>query len=99
MFKDSPKLKSVFLVGFLFALQSAFTAYINSTFLSSFVSEKLVGLSYALGSITAILALFMAPKIFGKIGGYKFLLSIATFNALCIFLLTLAKSAWSAVPI
>ncbi len=99
MFKDNPKLKNIFLAGFLLSLHLALTAYINSSFLSSFIGEKLVGMAYALGSIASILALLIAPKILRYIGGRKFLLSVAGLNALSLLLLSSAQSAWSAIPI
>jgi MFS family permease len=99
MFKDNPKLKSIFLIGFLFSLQSALTAYINSTFLSSFTDEKSVGIVYALGAVISIVALFIAPEILRRMGGHKFLLLTTGLNILSIFLLTLAKSAFYAVPL
>ncbi len=99
MFKGNSKLKNIFLAGFLLSLQLALTAYINSSFLSSFVNEKLVGVVYALGSIASILALIFAPKIFDKIGGHKFLLSITLLNILAILSLALSKNALITIPI
>jgi MFS family permease len=71
--------------------------YINSSFLSLFVNEKLVGLAYALGSIFSILALLMSPKIFRKLGGHKFLLLVIALDALSILLFAFSKNAFTAV--
>ncbi|MES2023170.1 MAG: MFS transporter [Patescibacteria group bacterium] len=84
MFKDAPKLKNIFLAGFLLSLHLAFTAYINSSFLTSFVGEKLINLIYALGAIASILVLLVAPEILQKIGIRKFLLSLAFIDALSL---------------
>lgn len=89
--------KTIYLAGFLFYLPIALMIYINSSFLSSFVSEKVVGLTYALGSIFSILALLVSPKIFRKIGGYKFLLMVIGLDALSILLFAFSKNRWSAV--
>lgn len=85
--------KIIYLAGFLFFLPIALMSYINSSFLSSFVGEKLVGIIYATGSVASILALLIAPHIFRKIGGYKFLLLIIGFNALSILSFILMKNA------
>lgn len=67
-------------------------SYINSSFISSFSSEKFVGIFYALGSIVSILALLIVNKIFRKIGGYRFLLGVTLLNALSILSLSLANN-------
>ncbi len=99
MFKDNPKLKKIFLAGFLLSLHFALTAYIGSSFLSSFIGEKSVGFVYAFGSIISILALLIAPKILRYTGGYKFLLWIAGLNIFSLLSLSFIKSAWGAIPI
>ncbi len=89
--------KILYLAGFLFSLPLALNSYINSSFLSSFVDEKLVGVIYTLASLGSILALIVAPKIFKKIGAYKFLLYVALFNALSILAFAYSTSATSAI--
>jgi MFS family permease len=69
-------------------------AYINSSFISSFLNEKYVGAIYALGSVTSILALLVVNNIFKKIGGYNFLLSAMLLNFLAVLFLAYAKNAW-----
>ena len=86
-------------MGTIFSLSIALMSYVNSSFISSFVDEKRVGMIYALGSIVSILALLIAPKIFRKIGGYKFLLWTIGLNALSIFLFAFSNSALSAIPL
>lgn len=71
----------------------ALMSYVNSSFLSSFVGEKLVGIIYTIGSIASILALLTAPQIFRKIGGYRFLLLIIGLDALSILSFVLMKNA------
>ncbi len=89
--------KTVYLAGFIFSLTIALTAYINSSFLSSFVNERFVGIVYTLGSISSVLALLMAPKIWRIVGGYKFLLSAIILQALTLLVLILTKNNWIAV--
>lgn len=92
MLGTNKKVKIVFLIGFLFSFHLALTAYINSTFLSSFLKEGKVGLIYALASASAILALLIIPKILRIIGGYKFLLYISFLSVLSLLSLSLIKS-------
>jgi len=91
--------KIIYFAGFLYSIPIALASYINSSFISSFVGEQFVSVVYVLGSICSILALVLAPKVFRKIGGYKFLLLIALLDALSFFAFALARNAWSVVII
>ncbi len=86
--------KIIYFAGFLFSLSLALMIYINSSFLSSFISKELVGLTFALGSIFSILALIIAPSIFRKTGGHKFLLLVIALDAISILLCTLSNNPW-----
>lgn len=61
----------IFTLGFLFALNTAIPAYINSTFMSGIVKENIVGWLYAISSLLVILLLVTIPKILKKTGNYK----------------------------
>ena len=89
--------KMIYLAGFLFSMPIALASYINSSFLSSFVGEKFVSIIYVLGSIGSILALLLAPKIFRKIGGYRFLLLVILLDAFSFLMLSVAENIWSAI--
>jgi len=86
--------KIIYLAGFLFSIPIALMSYVNSSFLSSFVGEKLVGVIYTLASIILIMALLLIPKIFKRLGGYKFLLLIIGLDILSILAFVLAKNVW-----
>src|SRR3989344_1239161 len=98
MFKDSPKLKNIFFVGFLLSLHLALTAYINSSLLATFINEKLVGVAYSVGSLGSLLALLYAPKIFGRLGGQKSLLLTSGLSSLSLLALAYAQNARIAIP-
>ena len=89
--------KIIYFAEFLYSIPISLAYFINSSFISSFTGEKLVGMVYALGAIVSILALLHAPKIFRRLGGYKFLLLITFLDALSFLALALAKNTWSAV--
>lgn len=89
--------KTIYTAGFLVSLPIALMLYINSSFLSSYISEELMGLTFACGSILSILALLLAPRIFRNIGGYKFLLLVIGFDLLSILLCALSDNPWIVV--
>ena len=91
------KIKTIHKAGFVFFLSIGFAAYINSNFISSFVGEKLTGIIFTLASVGSILALLIAPKIFKKIGGYKFLILIALLDALSFLGIALFKNTWAII--
>lgn len=90
--------KIIYFSGFLFSVPIALMIYINSSFLSSFVSKELVGLTFTLGSVFSIFALLLAPKIFRKIGGYKFLLLVIALDAITILLSATSENALVIIP-
>ena len=99
MFKDNPKLKNIFFLGFLLSLQLAFTSYLNSSFISIFSGEKYVSLVYILSSTSSLLVLFYIPKILQKVGEYRFLLWSSGLNALSLLLLSLLKNSAGVIPV
>ena len=97
--KNSSKLKSLLLINFLLSLHLALTAYMSSSFLSFFMSEKLVGLVYVLGSGLSIGGLLIAPTVFSRMGGQKFLLCTGLLNALALLLISVSHRAVIAIPV
>ncbi|MBP6060778.1 MAG: MFS transporter [Candidatus Pacebacteria bacterium] len=84
--------KIVYLAGFIFSIPIAMMSYINSSFLSTFVDEKFVGMVYLLGSVAAIAALLIAPVILRKMGGYKFIILLILLDSLTILAFATTKS-------
>jgi MFS family permease len=89
-------LRRIYGVSFIFALNIALTAYINSTFLSQFFSERAVGFLFAGAALLTIIALEILPLSIEKIGarittGFVLLSSLAT-----LIILTNANDARSA---
>jgi MFS family permease len=98
MFKN-PKLKRVFAVGFLLAFHLASTAYINSSFLSSFLREASVGLVFTFGSLASIASLLFMPEVLRRLGNYKFLLSSVAASAIALLALSIFKSGFIIIPV
>ncbi len=91
MFKNNPKLKKIFLLGFLFSLHLAVISYFNSSFLSSFYPEKNISLIYIISSVLSLVILFFIPSILKRIGEYKFLLLVSGLSALSLLSLAILK--------
>jgi MFS family permease len=61
---------SVYLLGFLFAFHTALPTYINSSFLNTFISEKMIGIIYIIASIFTICCFLFMPLVLKKFGNY-----------------------------
>ena len=80
---------SLYIIGFLFALRSALPTYINSSFLSSLISERNVGFIFAIDSVLAIILFLLLPRILRKIGNYKLAICLVMINILALLGLSL----------
>jgi MFS family permease len=89
--------KIIYLAGFLASIPVALMSYVNSSFLSQFIDARLVGLTYIAGSIFSLLLLFIAPRIFKKLGGYRFLILMIGLDALSILYFAFSSNAFSAI--
>ncbi len=73
MSKKAPRpfmLYSIAIIGFIFALHVAIPMYSNSSFLSLFANEQLIGIIYMAGAALGILGFLIAPSIIRRIGNY-----------------------------
>ncbi len=77
----------------------ALTAYVNSSFLATFLSEKTTGLVYSLGFAVSIIVLLIIPRILSKIGSHKFLLVSAGLSAISLLFLSTLQNISLLVPV
>ncbi len=63
-------LLTIYLVSFFFTLHAAIPVYVNSTFLTTLISENYIGLIYGVASFLTILALIVVPKLLRFMGDY-----------------------------
>ncbi len=77
-------LTRVYILGFLFSFHLALTAYVNSTFLSTLISEKYIGLMYAASSLITLVVLSSLSSILAKIGNKKTTIVFLVGNILSI---------------
>ena len=68
--------------------------YIQSTFLSRYVSENYLSLIYGIGAIISLITLFFVPKIFGRISDRRFTLILISIEALICLTLAFGQLAF-----
>lgn len=74
--KISHSLFAIYIFTFLITLQVALPAYVNSTFLGTFISGTYVGLLYAAASFLSIIVFNFGPRLLTRFGNFKIALSI-----------------------
>lgn len=74
----------MYAIGFLFSLSAAIPAYVNSTFLAQFTSNKLVGIVYAASSLLAIFAFIEIPGLLRKFGTWKVAMTLLALEILSL---------------
>ncbi len=84
---DNPLLKKhlrhwVYLGSFTFSLHIALSAYINSSFISSLVGEKWVGLFFIIASFLSIILFFHIPSVLKKYSFQNVILWLAVISCL-----------------
>jgi MFS family permease len=90
-----PRVRFVYIAALLMALHTAFTVYINSTFLSSFFpDQKVIGLLYTAGSLTTILGLIIGTSVLRRIKNYYFFITI-----ICIEIFVLLGLVTTTTPL
>ncbi len=66
----------MYAIGFVASLSYALPTYVNSTYLSTFISPSLVGILYTASSILAIAAFIEMPDLLRRFGNYRMALGI-----------------------
>jgi len=80
---------SIYLATFFYALHFSLTLYVESSFLETFLSEKLVGLLFTVASLVSIIVIFNAPAMFRKIGNYTLTLLAVILEAFFLSVISL----------
>ena len=87
------KIQRMYLLSFLFTLHISLSAYVNSTFLINFISEKYVGLLYTIGSIITIILLSRSANLLKYFGNRKLVLWLLFINMISLAFLITSSSA------
>lgn len=62
---------TVAIIGFIFSLHMVLPMYSNSSFLSVYMDQRTLGLTYMVGAAISILGYLVAPDVIRRIGNYK----------------------------
>lgn len=86
-------MKKLYILGFVFTLHIALAAYVNSTFLSQFLDEGVVGLVYTISSVLTLIAFSTSPLLLSKFGDRKSVFVAVLCNFLALLLLGTSQNA------
>lgn len=75
------KINRMYLLSFIFTLHISLSAYVNSTFLIKFFSEKYVGVFYTVASVITLILLSNSSTILKNLGNRRFVLWLLIINA------------------
>ncbi len=84
----------IYLSVFLLSLHFAFVVYINSSFLSTFFSERMVGVLFALGALLNISILLNISNILRRFGNFRTMLYFLLIDMVALFGLAGSHSAF-----
>lgn len=77
IFSNNPKHNLLYLLNFLVASHFFLLIYINSSFLTTFVSDRIVGTLYVIGSAISAVALYTIAKVLRRHGNFRVLVVLA----------------------
>ncbi len=78
------KINRMYVLSFLFTLHISLSAYVNSTFLINFISEKYVGLLYTAGSLVTLIVLAKSAGILKNLGNRKLVIWLLIVNMISL---------------
>ena len=84
----------MYILSFLFTLHIALSAYINSTFLIRIISEKYVGILFAIASFVTLVFLSRSVNILKHFGNRKFILYALLVNMLSLVGMITSKNPY-----
>ena len=93
------KLKAIYVSGFLFSFHAALLVYIESTFLSQFIQEQLIGVVFTASSILAILSLIWLPSVLSKIGNLRAVIIMVLIEIIALLCLAFLRNIYAILPI
>jgi MFS family permease len=88
-----------YLSNFLLYFHIFLLAYINSSFLSSLIAERFVGIIYVIGSLLSIGTLFYISRILKWLGNYRALIILTIVEIFSLVALALFQNTYALVTI
>ncbi len=96
--KKEKNLASIYLLGFFFAFSVAIPNYINSAFITNFISSDNVGFLFSLAALLTIPAVIYLPHFLKRIGNYGTTSLLLAINIFCLIFLA-SSNSWATVAI
>lgn len=91
-------LYAICFIGFVFTLHIALPVYINSTFLSQYTTEAIVGMIYTISAIATIAGLAIVNPILRKFGNYQVSTWLLIMQIACLAGLIVSQSIFFILP-
>ncbi len=93
---SSVKVKRIFFLSFLFSLHIAISAYVNSSFLSTFFQDWFIGILYSIASVITLYLLSESTALLKNFGNRTLAIILLFFNIASLFGLISAKNSYFA---
>lgn len=77
----------IYIAGLLLAFHYYLIVYVNSSFLSQYIDEKLIGLLYIAGALFNLFIFTKIPRILQRLGNYKLIIFSILVEIICIITL------------
>lgn len=84
-------LHRVYLIGFVFSLGIALTAYVNSTFLAKGFSEGFVSILFSAGALLTLVGLEVLPALLARQGARRTALGLLAVNLTALLAITITR--------
>ncbi len=81
-----------YLASFFYALHYSLTIYIESSFLSQFFPERIIGAIYVAGAVLSIVGAINIPSFLARYGNYKIIIFLVFAELISLFGLALAST-------
>jgi len=89
----------LYVISLLLVFHTYISAYINSSFLEKFISNKSVGIIYTTGSALSILFFLFVSRVLHKVGNFKLTLSLLFIDLVSLIGMAIADSLKYAIPL
>lgn len=99
LLRKNANILPLFIANFFVALHVFLLTYINSSFLSEFVRQDLVGTIYILASILSLTGILYINRIIKRFGNYRFFFTLILLEVFVLLFIATANSVEYIVPL
>ena len=85
---------SILLIGFIYTIHLVLPLYVDSSYLSTFTSEQIVGMLFTFGSIVTVIAAFFIERILERFGNYKTSIVLTLLSMALLYGLLAGGNIW-----